>query len=153
MLEILKSAPFTYSYWLLVKCEVVSPNSRYRAFYHEIGNIEKCPFTYWGPFHIVVFKLEILTFQLEILTFQLEILTFQLEMSTFKLEILSFQSRDLELQDGMTLIELRITSSLKVEILNLKVEISSFKVEISRFQSRDLEFKDYYGMALIELRT
>ena len=22
-------------------------NSRYRAFYHEIGNIEKCPFTYW----------------------------------------------------------------------------------------------------------
>ena len=32
---------------LLVKWEVVSPNSRYRAFYHEIGNIEKCPFTYW----------------------------------------------------------------------------------------------------------
>ena len=32
---------------LLVKLEVVSPNSRYREFYHEIGNIEKCPFTYW----------------------------------------------------------------------------------------------------------
>ena len=32
---------------LLVKWEVVSPNSRYREFYHEIGNIEKCPFTYW----------------------------------------------------------------------------------------------------------
>ena len=32
---------------LLVKWEVVSPNSRYRTFYHEIGNIEKCPFTYW----------------------------------------------------------------------------------------------------------
>ena len=32
---------------LLVKWEVVSPNSRYRAFYNEIGNIEKCPFTYW----------------------------------------------------------------------------------------------------------
>ena len=32
---------------LLVKWEVISPNSRYRAFYHEIGNIEKCPFTYW----------------------------------------------------------------------------------------------------------
>ena len=32
---------------LLVKWKVVSPNSRYRAFYHEIGNIEKCPFTYW----------------------------------------------------------------------------------------------------------
>ena len=32
---------------LLVKWEVVSPNSRYRQFYHEIGNIEKCPFTYW----------------------------------------------------------------------------------------------------------
>ena len=32
---------------LLVKWEVVSPNSRYRGFYHEIGNIEKCPFTYW----------------------------------------------------------------------------------------------------------
>ena len=24
-----------------------SPNSRYREFYHEIGNIEKFPFTYW----------------------------------------------------------------------------------------------------------
>ena len=32
---------------LLAKWEVVSPNSRYREFYHEIGNIEKCPFTYW----------------------------------------------------------------------------------------------------------
>ena len=32
---------------LLVKWEVVSTNSRYREFYHEIGNIEKCPFTYW----------------------------------------------------------------------------------------------------------
>ena len=32
---------------LLAKWEVVSPNSRYRAFYHEIGNIQKCPFTYW----------------------------------------------------------------------------------------------------------
>ena len=32
---------------LLVKWEVVSPNSSYREFYHEIGNIEKCPFTYW----------------------------------------------------------------------------------------------------------
>ena len=32
---------------LLVKWEVVSPNSRYWEFYHEIGNIEKCPFTYW----------------------------------------------------------------------------------------------------------
>ena len=32
---------------LLVKWEVVSPNSRCRAFYHEIGNIEKCPLTYW----------------------------------------------------------------------------------------------------------
>ena len=32
---------------LLVKWEVVSPNSIYRAFYHEIGNIKKCPFTYW----------------------------------------------------------------------------------------------------------
>ena len=31
---------------LLVKWEVVSPNSRYREFYHEIGNIEKFPFTY-----------------------------------------------------------------------------------------------------------
>ena len=30
---------------LLVKWEVVSPNSRYREFYHEIGNIEKFPFT------------------------------------------------------------------------------------------------------------
>ena len=29
---------------LLAKWEVVSPNSRYRAFYHEI---EICPFTYW----------------------------------------------------------------------------------------------------------
>ena len=32
---------------LLVKWEVVSPNSSYREFYHEIENIEKCPFTYW----------------------------------------------------------------------------------------------------------
>ena len=32
---------------LLVKWEVVSQNSRYREFYHEIGNIEKFPFTYW----------------------------------------------------------------------------------------------------------
>ena len=32
---------------LLVKWEVVSPSSRYREFYHEIGNIEKFPFTYW----------------------------------------------------------------------------------------------------------
>ena len=32
---------------LLVKWEVVSPNSRYREFYHEIGNIEKLPFSYW----------------------------------------------------------------------------------------------------------
>ena len=32
---------------LLVKWEVISPNSRYREFYHEIGNIEKFPFTYW----------------------------------------------------------------------------------------------------------
>ena len=32
---------------LLVKWEVVSPNSRYRECYHEIGNIEKFPFTYW----------------------------------------------------------------------------------------------------------
>ena len=39
-----KSAP---SLQLLVKWEVVSLNSRYRAFYHEIGNIEKCPFTCW----------------------------------------------------------------------------------------------------------
>ena len=31
---------------LLVKWEVVSPNSRYREFYHEIVNIEKYPFTY-----------------------------------------------------------------------------------------------------------
>ena len=47
-LEILKSAP-SLNYWLqlLVKWEVVSPNSRYRGIYHEIGNIEKCPFTYW----------------------------------------------------------------------------------------------------------
>ena len=44
MLEILKSALHLQ---LLVKWEVVSPNSRYREFYHEIGNIEKCPFT-WG---------------------------------------------------------------------------------------------------------
>ena len=43
-----------WKYWkvhrhlqLLVKWEVVSPNSRYREFYHEIGNIEKCLFTYW----------------------------------------------------------------------------------------------------------
>ena len=40
-----------WKYWkvplhlqLLAKWEVVSPNSRYRAFYHEI---EICPFTYW----------------------------------------------------------------------------------------------------------
>ena len=26
---------------------MVSPNSRYREFDHEIGNIEKFPFTYW----------------------------------------------------------------------------------------------------------
>ena len=34
---------------LLVKWEVVSPNtcSRFWEFYHEIGNIEKFPFTYW----------------------------------------------------------------------------------------------------------
>ena len=32
---------------LLVKWEVVSPNSRYRECYHEIGNIEKFHFTYW----------------------------------------------------------------------------------------------------------
>ena len=44
MLEILKSARHLQ---LLVKWEVVSPNSRYREFYHEIGNIEKCLFTYW----------------------------------------------------------------------------------------------------------
>ena len=31
---------------LLVKWEVVSPNSRYREFYHELGNIEKFTFTY-----------------------------------------------------------------------------------------------------------
>ena len=37
---ILKSAPSLTG----IKREVVS---RYRAFYHEIGNIEKCPFTYW----------------------------------------------------------------------------------------------------------
>ena len=43
-----------WKYWkvplhlqLLAKWEVVSPNSRYREFYHEIGNIQKCPFTYW----------------------------------------------------------------------------------------------------------
>ena len=43
-----------WKYWkvplhlqLLVKWEVVSLNSRYREFYHEIGNIEKFPFTYW----------------------------------------------------------------------------------------------------------
>ena len=41
-----------WKYWkvplhLLVKWEVVSPYSRYREFLHEIGNIEKCPFTYW----------------------------------------------------------------------------------------------------------
>ena len=36
-----------WKYWKVVKWEVVSPNSRYREFYHEIGNIEKCPFTYW----------------------------------------------------------------------------------------------------------
>ena len=41
----IEKCPFTYSYWL--NGEVVSPNSRYREFYHEIGNIEKCPFTYW----------------------------------------------------------------------------------------------------------
>ena len=44
MLEILLSALHLQ---ILVKWEVVSPNSRYREFYHEIGNIEKCLFTYW----------------------------------------------------------------------------------------------------------
>ena len=44
ILEILKSARHLQ---LLVKWEVVSPNSRYREFYHEIGNIEKFLFTYW----------------------------------------------------------------------------------------------------------
>ena len=49
MLEILKSAPSLTAtgFTVLVKWEVFSPNSRYREFYHEIGNIEKCPFTYW----------------------------------------------------------------------------------------------------------
>ena len=32
---------FPFTYWL--NGEVVSPNSRYREFYHEIGNIGKCP--------------------------------------------------------------------------------------------------------------
>ena len=41
----IEKCPFTCSY--VVKWEVVSPNSRYREFYHEIGNIEKFPFTYW----------------------------------------------------------------------------------------------------------
>ena len=41
------SLPNTRHLQLLVKWEVVSPNSRYREFYHEIGNIEKCLFTYW----------------------------------------------------------------------------------------------------------
>ena len=45
MLEILKSAPSLTA--TAVKWEVVSPNSRYREFYHEIGNIKKCLFTYW----------------------------------------------------------------------------------------------------------
>ena len=56
MLEILKMSRHLQ---LLVKWEVVFPNSRYREFYHEIGNIEKVPlhllitsifymlFTYW----------------------------------------------------------------------------------------------------------
>ena len=37
-----------YPLYPLFLCSAfVSLNSRYRAFYHEIGNIEKCPFTYW----------------------------------------------------------------------------------------------------------
>ena len=43
----IEKCPVTYILQLLVKWEVVSPNSRYREFYHEIGNIEKCLFTYW----------------------------------------------------------------------------------------------------------
>ena len=38
---------------LLVKWEVVSPNSRYREFYHEIGNIEKFPFTLLVKWEVV----------------------------------------------------------------------------------------------------
>ena len=59
MLEILKSARHLQ---LLVKWEVASPNSRYWEFDHEIGNIEKCPFTLnilvkWGRWFLQIVHL------------------------------------------------------------------------------------------------
>ena len=42
----IEKCPVTYSYWLNGRwfLQIVDI---YREFYHEIGNIEKCPFIYW----------------------------------------------------------------------------------------------------------
>ena len=53
---------------LLVKWEVVSPNSRYREFYHEIGNIEMFPFTYWlnGRWFLQIVDIHVGNFNMEL---------------------------------------------------------------------------------------
>ena len=56
-----KSAPSLQ----LVKWEVVSLNSRYRAFYHEIGNIEKCPFT-WGRWFLQIVDIHVGNFNMKL---------------------------------------------------------------------------------------
>ena len=54
---------------LLVKWEVVSPNSRYRAFYHEIGNIEKCPLhllVKWGRWFLQIVDIHVGNFNMKL---------------------------------------------------------------------------------------
>ena len=54
---------------LLVKWEVVSPNSRYREFYHEIGNIEKCPLhllVKWGRWFLQIIYIHVGNFNMKL---------------------------------------------------------------------------------------
>ena len=60
MLEILKSACHLQ---LRVKWEVVSPNSRYREFYHDIGNIEKC---LWGRWFLQIVDIHVGNFNMKL---------------------------------------------------------------------------------------
>ena len=65
-----------WKYWkvplhlqLLVKWEVVSPNSRYRAFYHEIGNIEKVPIHLldkWGRWFLQIVDIHVGNFNMKL---------------------------------------------------------------------------------------
>ena len=88
------------------------------------------------------------------MSFKVEILSFKVEISSFQSRDLEFQSRDLEFQSRDLEFQSR---DLEFNVGHKFSNRASYYLEFSsqdlEFNSRDLEFKDYYGMALIELRT